>query len=417
MQALRPLMHLHAAHVRTNAVSKRPAARGAAPVTTQQYLTEAQVAMDDMSPLKGRFMIPAAEVRQLLNASGNTVEELLFSLITPASKLARPPISGYRVGSVALGGSGSVYVGVNIEFPGAPLNNSIHAEQCLLVNCLHSGETSMQALAVSAAPCGHCSCCCCCCCWAPLRVSEAASSSLDALLMFFASLQRQFYAEIKDADALEYIFGRDTQPKFLADLLPERFGPSDLQSRSQSVPVIVHAGRLQRVLVCWWPQVEPFPLLLERQSNSAVWHQDALAEVAERAGEQEFQRAAALALSEARQCYAPYTKCHSGAAVVTRSGQVFSGGYIESAAYNPSLSPFHSAVVDAVTHLGLPSYDQPTGVVGSRVGGVRMCSAVGKSRQPALLVLLHHPAVLLTLPRNNSCSASYCRFHFCHYTA
>lgn len=134
--------------------------------------------------------------------------------------------------AVALGGSGNVYVGVNIEFPHTPLNNSvrtphlhhvpqssvlasvhtahkhhlqathpscsprcqkagsrrlvvtywpvlcpaagiaapailcrtaahsvrpqIHAEQCLLVNCLHSGETSIRALAVSAAPCGHC---------------------------------------------------------------------------------------------------------------------------------------------------------------------------------------------------------------------------------------------------------------------
>jgi hypothetical protein len=58
------------------------------------------------------------------------------------------------------------------------------------------------------------------------------------------------------------------------------------------------------------------------------------------------------------QCYAPYTRCYSGAALITMSGQVFSGGYIESAAYNPSMSPFHSAVVDGVTHFGLPTYDQ-----------------------------------------------------------
>lgn len=57
------------------------------------------------------------------------------------------------------------------------------------------------------------------------------------------------------------------------------------------------------------------------------------------------------------QCYAPYTRCYSGAALITAAGRVHSGGYIESAAYNPTLSPFHSAVVDAVTE-GLPSYDQ-----------------------------------------------------------
>ncbi|GIL51139.1 hypothetical protein Vafri_7206 [Volvox africanus] len=299
MQSMRRQVHLCTSTLRQIIVGRRPASTGAVSLTTEQsYATSPKIKEDD-SPLKGRFMIPAAEVRQLLDARGNNFEELLFSLITPASKLARPPISGYFVGAVALGGSGNVYVGVNIEFPGAPLNNSIHAEQCLLVNCLHSGETSMQALAVSAAPCGHC---------------------------------RQFYAEIKDADALEYIFGLDAKPKFLADLLPERFGPSDLQD-------------------------EPFPLLLEPQSNPVTWNLDAEAIVALRADDQEFQRAATEALVEARQCYAPYTSCYSGAALITTSGQVYSGGYIESAAYNPSLSPFHSTVVDAVTHFGLPTYD------------------------------------------------------------
>ncbi|GLC36867.1 hypothetical protein PLESTB_000184200 [Pleodorina starrii] len=309
MQALQCKARIRAGKMRADAPS-RPVLVGTAKAdtaiaTTQKCCASTQMHKNDDSPLKGRFMIPAAEVRQLLDTSGDTLEEMLFSLIKPASKLARPPISGYHVGAVALGGSGNVYVGVNIEFPRAPLNNSIHAEQCLLVNCLHSGETSIQALAVSAAPCGHC---------------------------------RQFYAEIKDADALEYIFGADAKPKFLADLLPERFGPADLQD-------------------------EPFPLLLERQSNRVEWHPDADAALATRADEPEFQRAAAEALTEARLCYAPYTRCHSGASLITVGGQVFSGGYIESAAYNPSLSPFHSAVVDAVAHEGMPSFDQIREVV------------------------------------------------------
>ncbi|GFR47539.1 hypothetical protein Agub_g9261 [Astrephomene gubernaculifera] len=259
----------------------------------------------DGSPLKGRFVVPAEEVRQLLASSGKTLEELLHSLITPASKLAWPPISGFCVGAVALGGSGNVYVGVNVEFPGAPLNNSIHAEQCLLVSCLRRGETCIRALAVSSAPCGHC---------------------------------RQFYAEVKDVDSLEFIFGSDAQPKYLGDLLPERFGPADLQS-------------------------EPFPLLLERQSHNVVWQADAEAQLAARGGEEAFQRAAEAALRETRQCYAPYTRCHSGASLITAGGRVFAGGYIESAAYNPSLSPFHCAVVDAITSYGITAYDQIAEVV------------------------------------------------------
>ena len=32
----------------------------------------------------------------------------------------------------------------------------MHAEQFLVVNCLHNQEDSLRMLAVSAAPCGHC---------------------------------------------------------------------------------------------------------------------------------------------------------------------------------------------------------------------------------------------------------------------
>ena len=48
------------------------------------------------------------------------------------------------------------------------------------------------------------------------------------------------------------------------------------------------------------------------------------------------------------QAYAPYSQCPAGVALITDSGDVYSGGYIESAAYNPSLPPLQTAVVDAV---------------------------------------------------------------------
>lgn len=47
-------------------------------------------------------------------------------LIPPLS--ARPPHSAAGVGA-----SGAVYIGVNLEFKGAPLNNSVHAEQVIRV--------------------------------------------------------------------------------------------------------------------------------------------------------------------------------------------------------------------------------------------------------------------------------------------
>ena len=108
----------------------------------------------------------------------------------PGGDVARCILSCPLCSAVGVGTSGAVYVGVNLEFRGAPLNNSVHAEQFLVVNCIHHGEEvsvsegedpallrdcpsfwdinhplfthplsmhqALDMLAVSAAPCGHC---------------------------------------------------------------------------------------------------------------------------------------------------------------------------------------------------------------------------------------------------------------------
>lgn len=57
---------------------------------------------------------------------------------------------------MGLAGSGDVYIGVNLEFPGCPLSQSVHGEQFLMANLLLHRERSLHTLAISAAPCGHC---------------------------------------------------------------------------------------------------------------------------------------------------------------------------------------------------------------------------------------------------------------------
>ena len=64
------------------------------------------------------------------------------------------------------------------------------------------------------------------------------------------------------------------------------------------------------------------------------------------------------------QAYAPYTQCPSGVALVSSSGGVYGGRYIESAAFNPSLPPLQAALINAVLN-ELPSYTQ--------VGGPARC--------------------------------------------
>ena len=52
--------------------------------------------------------------------------------------------------------SGRLYAGVNLEFPGLPLQHSVHAEQFLIANAAWHGERGLRRIAVNAAPCGHC---------------------------------------------------------------------------------------------------------------------------------------------------------------------------------------------------------------------------------------------------------------------
>src|SRR5437660_4831628 len=138
--------------------------------------------------------ISAAEVAQILRSSGMTIEQLLLSLIPQAQKYAIPPISNFFVGAVALGATGSIYLGANFEFAGQALSFSVHGEQAATANAVAHGETGMQMLAVSAAPCGYC---------------------------------RQFLYELTTASTLQVLVP-NTPPALLTDLIPDAFGPADL---------------------------------------------------------------------------------------------------------------------------------------------------------------------------------------------
>jgi cytidine deaminase len=102
------------------------------------------------------FVLEPPQVAELKARFGLSEAELLYSLIEPTQRLARPPVSDYHVGAVGLGESGRVLLGVNVELHGLPLNQSIHAEQFVIANAVRVGERRLTRLAVSAEPCGHC---------------------------------------------------------------------------------------------------------------------------------------------------------------------------------------------------------------------------------------------------------------------
>lgn len=118
----------------------------------------------------------------------------------------------------------------------------------------------------------------------------------------------------------------------LGQLLPMRFKPADLLPDPLT------------------------PLLLEPQNNAIQLTPHAAVQAAQLSDANPALAAAvAEAVEQAEKSYSPYSRCPAGAAIVTNSGEVYSGGYIESAAYNPSMPPLQTAIIDAVID-GMPCY-------------------------------------------------------------
>lgn len=140
------------------------------------------------------FVLSKERVDLITQMTGLKPQELLQRLIPIVKKNAQPPISNYYVGCAALGKSGTIYAGVNIEFLGCPLNQAVHGEQFLITNASLHGETAFDSIAISAAPCGHC---------------------------------RQFMNEIGEEATFD-IITFNNPPERLQSLLPRAFGPQDL---------------------------------------------------------------------------------------------------------------------------------------------------------------------------------------------
>ncbi|WP_284947349.1 cytidine deaminase [Acidisoma cladoniae] len=102
-------------------------------------------------------VIPPEAIAPMMRRLGlETVEALMLALLPEAQALARPPLSAFRVGAVGREAeTGALVMGANVEFLGADLGETIHAEQFLFSRAFHRGAT-LDLIAVSARPCGHC---------------------------------------------------------------------------------------------------------------------------------------------------------------------------------------------------------------------------------------------------------------------
>jgi len=147
--------------------------------------------------------IPATDVKALLAREHGDIDALMLALLPLARTYSRPPISKYLVGTVAQGKDGGLYLGANLELAGHSLNFSVHGEQSAISNAYMHRDTGISAIAVTAAPCGHC---------------------------------RQFMNELSPGSDIRILI-QGSPAVSLSSLLPQAFGPKDLGFRDGAFPV------------------------------------------------------------------------------------------------------------------------------------------------------------------------------------
>jgi len=142
--------------------------------------------------------LSAEQVSSLQKATGLDEDALAFALLPLAAACARADLSKFNVGAIARGVSGTWYFGGNMEFLGATMQQTVHAEQSAISHAWLRGEKALQAITVNYTPCGHC---------------------------------RQFMNELNSGLSLRInLPGR--QPHTLQDYLPDAFGPKDLDIKT-----------------------------------------------------------------------------------------------------------------------------------------------------------------------------------------
>lgn len=105
---------------------------------------------------KKQYVISKEQVEKLLKLTQFEIDDLLIELTYLAQERAQAPLSEYKVGAAVLGSSGAIYLGMNWEFKGFQLNQTIHAEQFAFMLAKIKGEKCLVKMALSAIPCGHC---------------------------------------------------------------------------------------------------------------------------------------------------------------------------------------------------------------------------------------------------------------------
>lgn len=234
---------------------------------------------------ENRGMLAADPCRRILETLKISMENLMFKLLPIARLYSRTRVSGFKVGAV-----------VKAEIPQKTGDTALF----LGANIEFPGQALIQTIHAEQS--------------AAINAWLQGARQFDSIAVTAAPCGccRQFLYELEGRQHLTVFLpdqsGRNPVLYTLPEFLPQAFGPQDLGME----------GGLTA------PMSRPSKFNLQFDSKDQL---------------------VLDALSAAQNSYAPYSLNFAGCAIQTENNRIFTGPYAENAAFNPSLSPLHTAMI------------------------------------------------------------------------
>jgi cytidine deaminase len=230
-------------------------------------------------------MLSAEHCPAVLESLNISIDELMQRLLPIARLYSRTPISGFGVGAVA-----KARMPVHASDVALFLGANIEFPAQALTQTIHAEQSAI----INA--------------W----LQGAKQIDTIAVTATPCGYCRQFLFELEGSQNLKVILhdqiGGKTMQHNLSDLLPAAFGPHELGSATGLMASPAQLADLNLK----WSSNDPFVLEAKAAANKS---------------------------------YAPYSQNYAGCAIKTVDGKMYAGRYAENAAFNPSLSALHTAII------------------------------------------------------------------------
>jgi len=214
-----------------------------------------------------------------------SAEDLMLRLLPIARLYSATEISNFKVGAVAKAG-----VSGNANEIALFLGANIEFPEQALTQTIHAEQSAV------------------------INAWLQGAGQIDTIAVTAAPCGhcRQFLYELESSHKLTVILQNpglgEVAAYKLTDLLPQAFGPHQLAMKTGLMA----------------PADQQPDLTLQSSTNDSF---------------------ALEAAAAAKKSYAPYSKNYAGCAIQTVNGKRYTGRYAENAAFNPSLSPLHTAII------------------------------------------------------------------------